>query len=149
MKKLILYTVIFILFSLSSNTMALGINKTYPLDIIIFYDTKLIPFIKDKFKENISDINLQVKRKLIKTKLNRYEIIDGNTTIIVHIEYVVAITSISDDFTHTTIRGQEILFIKNKNTIQDYYPFTEYLIESNINEIEKLLAKEVLWQIIF
>ena len=144
MKKLILYTVIFILFSLSSNTMALGINKTYPLDIIIFYDTKLIPFIKDKFKENISDINLQVKRKLIKTKLNRYEIIDGNTTIIVHIEYVVAITSISDDFTHTTIRGQEILFIKNKNTIQDYYPFTEYLIESNINEIEKLLAKEVL-----
>jgi len=144
MKKLILYTVVFILFLLSSNVMALGIDKTYPLDIIVFYDTKLVPFIKDKFKENISDINLQVKRKLIKTKLNRYEIIDGNTTIIVHIEYVVAMTSMSDDFTHTTIRGQEILFIKNKNTIQDYYPFTEYLIESNINEIEKLLAKEVL-----
>ena len=144
MKKFVFCTIIFMLLLLSINAIALGVDKTYPLDIIIFYNAKLIPFIKDKFKENISDTNLLVKRKLIKMVLNRYEIIDNNITIIVHIEYLVSMTSISDDFTHTTVRGQEILFIKNKNTIQDYYPFTEYLIESNVEEIEKLLAKEVL-----
>jgi len=105
----------------------------------IVFDREIEPYIQNKFKEDISDENLIVHRKLLKVNLYRMETINGRDVYSVHLEFVVRMEEKESGFQHTTLRGQEALFIVERGKIKDIESFTEYVIEHNEKELKKKL----------
>mgnify|MGYP001570355910 CR=1 FL=1 len=142
----VMFKVLFLVFYFVSCDEAMGNeqyinlpNRTFTSEQTIVFEKEIKPLIENKFREDISDEWLICQRKLLKVKLYRVETIDGKNVYSVHLEFVVRITNRGTEFSHTTLRGQEALFIIKQGKVKDIMPFEEYITLTDEKEIKKHL----------
>ena len=93
------------------------------------YEQVIWIWIKDEFKQDISDEYLEITRKITYDECMRFEVIEGLNTYYVHIEF----EAVYRDKTYNAeprkvIKGQEILFVEKDNRVVQIQPFEEYTI---------------------
>lgn len=99
---------------------------------LFIYEAVIVPWLHKEFANStIVDSGGFVKRGLVRSDLLRFENIEGQDRFNVHIEYRVFIKDISGTEI-VGLKGQEIVFWINDDTVEDYFPFEEYWIEGRV-----------------